>query len=911
MSNDAVPPHLSAIRRRLPRRRVYVSLRDVEPTALAWQYTYREYAALTMAFPSSGMFGRDEELEWLRARLADGSPLVTLTGPPGIGKTHLARTFADGFGNEALFCEAMHATDADSLCLSIARSLKLPLGRDASVEAHAVTLGRALTNYRLIILDNLEHLIVEVAPLIQGWLGEGHQILVTSRNALAIRGERLLELRPMEEEAAVRLFEERVRQLRPDFELESVLDSVRSITKELDGVPLALELAAGRSRVFSPPELLERLRNRFALLRSRERFGQWSTLEQAIDWSWQLLSEDEQQTAAECTVFRDSFDVAAAEAVLCSEHVLDGIDGLRDKSMLVTTGTERIRLGMLSSIRAFCGDKLGAEQRDELYLRHAVYFATIAERFTLGADAGHLPSVDALADCQEDLRAVVERFGAIEKQAPLVGTCLLAASSLVETQGVPTWLEGAFDKALQGDAGDTKSGSLSKDLVAKLYLERSTLRRLRGALELSRGDAELALTLCEANSSLAGRVHRRLGMLDVDSGDLSAAATRLERAREIFAAAGDERSLGVACTSLARALYAAGQHDEAEALCKAALTLHAGAELTVWEGLTHGYLAYICMDAERYAEAESHLERSVALFRSLRSDSYEAAFLGLLGTLHHIQGGLDAALSHFGQARQAMERSGRRRLAAIHRGNEGIVLMELDRSADASGSLDRAIAELKSVGDETSAEFFLAHAAGCALALGHVDHAERLLATASDENDGDSVSGEVLMLQRAKLRVVKALSSEAQHSAIQLLQEKLRRLKSDARGDVRIACRQATEFVRVQQTANAELQVARDGSWFEVAGARHDLRSREVLSRMVLALVSAREAGGGLSAADLITATWPGERMADASATSRLHSTVRRLRKMDLADALVHEHGEYRISDEMTFAWASTPSSDG
>ncbi|MFK8003866.1 MAG: tetratricopeptide repeat protein [Polyangiales bacterium] len=863
-----------------------------------------------MAFPVTGMFGRDEELEWLRARLADGAQLVTLTGPPGIGKTHLARTFAGGFGKEALFCEAMHATDADSLCLSIARSLKLSLGQDSSTESRAAILGRALANYKLIVLDNLEHIISESAPLIRGWLGAGTQILVTSRNALAVRGERLLELRPLEEDAAVQLFEERVRQLRPDFELEGVLESVRSITKELDGVPLALELAAGRSRVLSPAELLERLRDRFALLRSRERFGQWSTLEQAIDWSWQLLSDEEQQTAAECTLFRGSFDVAAAEAVLRGDRVLDGIDGLRDKSMLVTTGDDRLRLSMLSSIRAFCAEKLVTEQRAELRIRHAEYFADLANRFTPGADLGHLPSVQALADCQEDLRAVVNRYGDSDsdEHRRLVGSCLLGSTALVETQGVPTWLELAFDGALQQGVHSSGAESPTADVAAielraKLYLERSTLRRLRGALELSRADAELALGLCEPSSSLAGRVHRRLGMLDVDSGDLEAASERLRHARELFIAAGDERSLGVASTSLARALYAAGEHEEAEALCKTALALHATAELTVWEGLTHGYLAYICMDATRYEEAESHLERSVGLFRTLRSDSYEAAFLGLLGTLHHLQSRLDTALSNFVQAREAMERGGRRRLAAIHRGNEGIVLTELNRTLDAKKCLEHAIAELKAVGDETSAEFFVAHAAGCAVAAGDTNQAERLLASTSAQSP--SVSGELLALQRAKLGVIKApTASEAHGVAVEALREELARLEADSRGDVRIACRQATDFVNALERISAKLRVARDGSWFEVAGVRYDLRSREVLSRMVLALTSARLSGGGLTAAALIAATWPGERMAEASATSRLHSTVRRVRKMGLAEMIVHEHGEYRVSEETTVAWA-------
>lgn len=850
-----------------------------------------------MAFPSTGMFGRDAELDWLRSQLDAGAPLVTLTGPPGIGKTHLARAFAAELGNEALFCEAMHATDADSLCLSMARVLKLSLGQDSSLEARAATIGSAIQRYQLVVLDNLEHIIAEAAPLVRQWMGSGRQLLVTSRNALAVRGEQLLELHPLSEEAAVQLFDERVRQIRPKFELDAVRESVQAIARELDRVPLALELAAGRSRVLDPPALLERLRDRFALLRSRERFGQWSTLEQAIDWSWQLLAEDEQRAAAECTVFRGSFDLEAAERVLEGEQVLEELDALRDKSMLIATGDERLRLGMLSSIRAFCADKLSAEQLDVLRRRHAVYFGEIAERFGPAADAGHLPSVQALALCQDELQAVAERFRSTGEQQPLVAACIIASAALVETQGVPNWLESAFDHTIE------MSADAAPALSSRLYLERSTLRRLRGALDLSRSDAKHALTLCKPESALAGQIHRRLGMLDVDSGNLDGAVKRLERACKIYAEAGDERSLGIANTSLARALYAVGEHEKAEALCERALKLHAAAGLAVWEGLTHGYLAYICMDAERYVEAESQLERSVSLFRSLGSDSYEGAFVGLLGTLRHLQGQLDAALKSFAEACEAMQRSGRRRLAAIHRGNEGIVLLELGRLVEADERLKHAIDELKSVGDEASAELFSAHAAGSAIAAGNVEHAARLL---NATGHAEGAIGEVLTLQRAKLRLAISDPESAEfRDAAKALRLELSSREADGRGDVRIAIREVARFLGDKTSTRTELRVAKDGSWFEVNGERHDLRSREVLSKMVLALTEVRLSGeAGLGAADLIAATWPGELMTDASATSRLHSTVRRLRKMGLSDLLLHEHGEYRLSQGSSVAWA-------
>ncbi|MEM7604068.1 MAG: AAA family ATPase [Myxococcota bacterium] len=847
-----------------------------------------------MALPST--VGRSVELERLRNHLSNGAPLVTITGPPGIGKTHLARLVAAEVGEEALFCETMQASDADSLCLVIARALKVSLGRDTSLDARAAMLGRALKRYRLVILDNLEQVIADAAPLVRQWIMEGVCFIVTSRNALLLRDEQLLELAPLGKDDAVRLFDARVRRLRPDFDLKAVRQSVESIVSELDHVPLALELAAGRSRVLDPPALLERLRDRFAVLRSRERFGQWSTLEQAIDWSWQLLSDEEQLAAAECTVFRGAFDVVAAEQVLSADSSLELIDALRDKSMLIATETHPMRLSMLASIRAFCGTKLTAEQRHGAYLRHATYFAQLARNLSPGADAGHLPTVQSLAAHQDELLAVVVRLQSANDYQELVAACVIASAALVETQGVPSWLEPAFDTAIDRLSDERNGWS------AQLYLERSTLRRLRGALDMSREDAERALELCDPRSKLGGKIHRRIGMLDVDSGRLEDAVQRLEQACEIYAASEDRRSLGIAKSSLARALYAAGAHERAENLCNESLRLHTAAGLTVWEGLTHGYLAYICMDAERYSDAESHLERSVELFRSLGSDSYEGAFVGLLGTLRHLQGQLREALESFSRARSAMVRSGRRRLAAIHYGNEGIVRLELGQLRRSDELLANAIHELDAVGDATSAQLFKAHLAGSAIAAGRLDHARAILASNDAAEGGTKIVWE---LQNAKLKLASdAQSSAAFRNAARSLAKTIAALESDSRGDVRIAVREIARFLEEKTSARIEVRIASDGSWFEVDSERHDLRSREVLSRMLLALANARLAGDdGVSGADLIAATWPGDRMTEASAASRLHSTVRRLRKMGLSEVLLYEHGKYRLNEEAFVHW--------
>lgn len=846
-----------------------------------------------MAAPLPALFGRDIELAWLVRQLEESVTLVTLTGAAGMGKTRLARALVEWVGEDAAFCEAIHARNADDLCAVVARGLGLSLGEDTALETRTEAIGRAIARYRVVVLDNLEQVVDAAAALVDRWTSPGTLLVVTSRTALALGREKLLELSPLSLEAAIALFEERAKRLRPDFDSERSREAVAAIARELDGVPLAIELAASRSRVLDPDALLARMRDRFALLRSRNRDSPWPALDQAIDWSWQLLDEREQAAAAQCTAFRGPFDLEAAEAVLDGDEALELLDSLRDKSMLVAHQDDRLRLGMLASIREFCAAKLPEPDRESLHLRHAAHFRAVATRWAPGADAGHLPSVRELSSRQDDLRVVVERYLQSETHQRAALECLIALASLVETEGVPAKLESSFDEAIANLAPATPPA-----LAGRLRLERSTLLRLRGRLDESRADARRALDLARDSPSLRGHAHRRLGMLDVDIGATESAIAHLEKACALHAEAGDDRARGIATSSLARATYAAGDLESAERHCLDALESHEREALDVWEGLTRGYLAYICMDGERYEDARTHLERALTSFRTLGSLSYEGAFVGLLGTLHHLLGELEAALADFGRARDAMEQSGRRRLAAIHAGNEGIVLLELERLDLAEARLQHAMDELAAVGDESSRALFQCHAAGCAISRGRFENARARL---DQIGNSEGTIGQIVTLQRTKLGVATAARGKLAHAQAEA-RETIASCASDARGDVRLALREVRRFVDAMDDDSGEvLRVAADGSGFEYAATRVDLRSREVLARMLVALTRNRLEGDGrgMSPSALIEETWPGERMTESSAASRLHSTIRRLRKMGLADRLLHEHGHYLLEPSL------------
>ncbi|MFD0329706.1 ATP-binding protein [Streptacidiphilus monticola] len=334
---------------------------------------------------SAELFGRDADLTLLRQRLHD-SRLVTLTGPGGMGKTTLARETAAQHQGGAAFADLSMITDGGQLPQAVLGALGL---RDSGVLGGAApTLARltaalAERGAFLLVLDNCEQVVADAAALVEELLAACHdlRILATSREALLVPGEFLLPLEPLAEEAAVRLFAERGRAVRPDFDLTTHAAEVAEICRRLDGLPLAVELAAARLRILTPRQIADRLDDRFRLLtasRSRGAQPRQQTLRAVVEWSWDLLDEDERRMLTRVAVFTGGWTLEAAEAVCgAGAQTLDLIGALVDKS-LVVAGPGRYR--MLETIRAFAAEKLAASG-DEPGLRsaHRDYFLSLAQ----------------------------------------------------------------------------------------------------------------------------------------------------------------------------------------------------------------------------------------------------------------------------------------------------------------------------------------------------------------------------------------------------------------------------------------------------------------------------------------------------------------------------------------------------
>ncbi|GAA3818767.1 BTAD domain-containing putative transcriptional regulator [Streptomyces coacervatus] len=321
--------------------------------------------------------GRESELTRIAGLLADAR-LVTLTGPGGAGKTRLAIEAADR-QSDVCFVELAPVTDGKQIPYAVLTALGVREGfRTAATDSTDRLLAALEDRKLLLVLDNCEHLVEEAARIAALLLGScpGVRVLATSRESLGITGEVLVPVPPLPQEPAVRLFVDRARAVRPGFEAHA---RVPGICAALDGLPLAIELAAARLRTLTPDELADRLDDRFRLLSrgDRSKAPRHRTLRAVVEWSWDLLDEEERELARRLTVFSGGATLEAVEAVCGLSYPEDVLASLVEKSFLeVSEGRYR----MLETIRAFAAedaeDARDAEDRGDA---HAGYFLRLAE----------------------------------------------------------------------------------------------------------------------------------------------------------------------------------------------------------------------------------------------------------------------------------------------------------------------------------------------------------------------------------------------------------------------------------------------------------------------------------------------------------------------------------------------------
>ncbi len=612
----------------------------------------------------SAFIGREQELEEVRL-LARSSRLLTLTGAGGSGKTRLALQAAaeliDGAADGVWLAELAPCTSGDKVPLAVAGVLGL--AGQVAESAHDALIDALAGQELVILLDNCEHVIDAAAKFCDAVIRHCPRIriIATSREALGIDGERVyrvpsLSLPPADAEDAadladfdaVRLFIDRARTHDPEFVLsETTAPLVATICRRLDGIPLALELAAARLSSMSVQQICERLDQRFRLLTggSRSAMPRQQTLQATVDWSFSLLTGPERETLARLSVFRGGFELEAAE-VVCSADAVDALDvmdlvhSLVSKSLVVADrSASAVRYRLLETIRQYSAEELvrlaGGGEVLRISDRHAEYFVRLAERAAPELTGRRQGECLRRLDLEwGNLRAAAWRLEGAGRPDDILR--LVVALERFIMSRLHTDLIAYLRRAIDG------VGAAASPLLASALVTGSRLV----SMGYKRDPAELAVAAAFGERGLAmarelgdRRIEARALNLHGDSAyrglDRKEVRRLAEEAVAIAREIGDIQFLGEQLLLLASATSG---DEESRSLRHEVLACcqQSGDELIA--GITLGQLYGQELRAGRIEEASSCIEQSLAIAERLAADMFMYSVRSDLSLLRLIQG---------------------------------------------------------------------------------------------------------------------------------------------------------------------------------------------------------------------------------------------------------------------------------
>ncbi len=627
--------------------------------------------------------GREREMDEVRVQLGKAR-LLTLLGMGGLGKTRLSLQVA---------ADVMHEYPDGVWFVDLA-----PIRDPALVESEAAqVLGvreepdrpllQALCTFLktrrvLLILDNCEHLIRPAADLAHAVVKSAPfvHVLASSRQALRIPGEHVYPIRPLplpregdgmhalRRSPAVQLFVDRARSHKPSFELnEREAPAVAALVTRLEGIPLALELAAARVRSLTVADINTRLKDRYKILTGGARVHdeRQQTLRALVDWSYELLTEAEQTAFARASAFVGGFDMAAAEAVcgadpLLADDVLDLIESLIEKSLLMPDDRdEGMRYRMLETIRDYAHEKL--EQSGELdatLVRHCDHYFELAKAANQGLEgpeqADWVWRVEAELD---NLRAAVALALAGGVDSVFAVKFAVALAGFWILRGYATEGRAVVKAALELPAVKTSDVARAWALYTGSRLAESqsdlaeALKMLEVCLELRRSldnPVEIAATLST------------LSLVRLQTGDASGAEVGEREALQIFVGLGDRVGEAIGLLHLGQIATQRGETDAARGLLEQCLAIARDIKSMDTEGECELHLGEVDVDAGAPDRADQHFKRSLVVCREGGDKPGEAKALWRLGQLDLGNGDLASARARLGGALAAFDTFGMR-----------------------------------------------------------------------------------------------------------------------------------------------------------------------------------------------------------------------------------------------------------
>jgi predicted ATPase len=507
----------------------------------------------------TSFIGRERELAEV-VELLHSSRLVTLTGPGGSGKTrlalHVAAELAGEFGDGIWFVPLATVDDGELIGAAIAKAT----GAQGELEPHLQ--GKRA----LLVLDNFEHLLDD-APFVARLLAAARdiRILTTSRARLDLAAERAYAVPTLATDDAAALFRARAEAASANFDADT---AVTEICERLDGLPLAIELAAARVRLLKPEQILERLSRRLDLLTggARDAPERQRTLRSTIEWSYELLEEEERTLFARLAVFGGSFSIEAAEAVV--DAGLDDLSSLVDKSLLRETGYGRFF--MLETLKEFAAERLQESgERADFRSRHAEWALRLAE------------------EAEPNLEGRAEQPIWLDKLEPERDNLRTASATLREL--------GRVNDALR--------------LATALW----RLWYMRGPISEGKHLVTAALASNAQDASLDElRAVRALAAFDYAAGKWQEAAVQAEQALELSRRAGEEREEAMALLWLAAAASAQGRLQLAKEHAKASALLATRLSDLRTAAAATSMLGVLALHERDYLAAKALFEKSIA-----------------------------------------------------------------------------------------------------------------------------------------------------------------------------------------------------------------------------------------------------------------------------------------------------------
>ncbi|MFL5946020.1 MAG: ATP-binding protein [Gaiellaceae bacterium] len=562
---------------------------------------------------SNPLVGRERELAALTRLLSNGTRVVTLTGPGGSGKTRLglqvAAELSDEFPGGVFFVPLAEVANADLVEPAITSTVGV---------RELAELG---TRSALIVVDNFEH-VLGAAPAITKLVtaGSAARVLVTSRAPLRIGGEQEFQVEPLEQRAAVELLTQRARAIRPDFEPDA---AAAAICARLDGLPLALELAASRLRSLGAGALLARLENALPLLTSGQRDvpNRQRTLRATIEWSYDLLPRNLQELLARLAVFAGTFALDSAEAV--AGATFEEIDALVEASLLKRVAGDRFLL--LETIREFAAERLsGSATGAELDRRHAEHYVDVALSTNLSELSDGTPRHDLATAELPNFRRALE--STVREQMPELGFRLMLALEQFWVARDPFEGRRWFERLLAVGA------HVDPSLHARALLQHGGLVFIAG--DFAAAEPIFAESMAEyrllGDELGVAHVWSRMVMPAVIRENYDDARAFSRQCLDVYRRLGNKPGEAEALGLLGEVEWRVGNKDLAIRLTRESLELATEVGFDWWRVGTLYTLAEWAVSSGDFAEAEGHAREALALAHRIGDRQHRVYLFALL-----------------------------------------------------------------------------------------------------------------------------------------------------------------------------------------------------------------------------------------------------------------------------------------